>query len=129
MKRHEADMICDLAEYYGIYDYKRVPTRLLGTLLVGLRDDSRIMQAYTGARASKETILLAAALDTLKLLLWSRTEDASKGKNKPSPVAPYYAGFEEPQKKRTDIHAFGSLDDFYKARAEAIERIETNARE
>ena len=122
-------MICDLAETYGILDYRRVPARLLGTLLVGLRDDARIMQAYTGTKASAETILLAACLDTLKLLLWSKTEDATKGRNRPKPIAPFYAGTEPPQQKRNDIQAFSSLDDYYKAKAEAIERIEAeNAR-
>ena len=32
---YESDVICDLAETYQIYDYKRVPGRLLGTLVAG----------------------------------------------------------------------------------------------
>ena len=36
------ELTCDMAETYGIFDIKRVPVRLLATLAVGLRDDSRV---------------------------------------------------------------------------------------
>ena len=39
----EEALICDLAETYGIYDYKSMPLRLISTLASGLRADSRIM--------------------------------------------------------------------------------------
>lgn len=35
-------MICDLAEYYHIYDYKQLPVETLAILVYGLRDNSRI---------------------------------------------------------------------------------------
>ena len=113
-------MICDLAETYGILDYRRVPARLLGTLLIGLRDDSRIMQAYMGTKGSAEMIMLAACLDALKVLLWQRTEDGMKGRNAPKQLAPYYAGTEKPQEKRKDIKTFSSLEEYYRARDEVL---------
>lgn len=117
-------MICDLAETYGILDYRSVPARLLGTLLVGLREDSRLMQAYAGTRGSLEQIMLASLIDSMNLLLWSRTEDGRKGRNKPTRIAPYYLGKEQKKQKRTDIETYSSLDEFYRARQAAIERIE-----
>lgn len=35
-------VICDMAETYGVFDYKTLPVPLLATLACGLRDNSRI---------------------------------------------------------------------------------------
>lgn len=72
-----------MAETYGIYDYRRVPVDLLGTLVAGLREDSRISQKTNRVRASVETILLAEILDRLNTLIWFFSEDGHKGKNRP----------------------------------------------
>jgi hypothetical protein len=72
-----------LAETYGIYDYRRVPVDLLGTLVAGLREDSRISQKTNRVRASVDTILLAEILDRLNTLIWFFSEDGHKGKNRP----------------------------------------------
>lgn len=83
----EDAFICDMAETYQIYDYRRVPCKLLGTLASGLRDSSRIKQKIIGVRAPIETVLLARVLDGVNWLVWSRTKDAEKGRNKPKSVA------------------------------------------
>jgi hypothetical protein len=59
------ELTCDMAETYGIFDIKRVPVKLLATLAVGLRDDSRVMMAKRGALVDTKTILLAKLLDML----------------------------------------------------------------
>ena len=59
------ELTCDMAETYGIFDIKRVPVKLLATLAVGLRDDSRVMMAKRGALVDTKTMLLAKLLDML----------------------------------------------------------------
>lgn len=42
-------VICDLAETYGIYDYRRLPPRTVAVLVSGLREDARIVRKISGA--------------------------------------------------------------------------------
>lgn len=78
--------ICDLAEEYGILDYKALPVQLLATLSVGLRSDSRIKRIMSGTNASLDTMLLAAAVDRLSYLQWYQTEDAQHGRGRPKSI-------------------------------------------
>ena len=83
----EDAFICDMAETYQIFDYEGVPCRLLGTLASGLRDNSRIKQKMAGITTDPKTVLLASCLDTLNILVWMRTEDGQKGRNRPKPIS------------------------------------------
>lgn len=65
LAHHKGELICDLAEYYNILDYRRVPGRTLGTLAVGLRADSRIGMIREGIKASPETLMLVKVYDIL----------------------------------------------------------------
>lgn len=80
-------LICDMAETYQIYDISRVPVPLLGTLAVGLRDDSRIKMKINGVKAGPETMLVANLVDLVQWLVWSKTKDGEHGRNKPKSVA------------------------------------------
>lgn len=61
-------MICDLAETYHILDYRRVPARLLGTLICGLGENSRIQRAMSGQQCTLEALLSAKLLDAVVAL-------------------------------------------------------------
>ena len=63
-------LICDLAETYGIYDYKAMKPSLIATLAVGLPDSSRIMKKYSGLSLSIDQMLLAMIEDSLNGLIW-----------------------------------------------------------
>lgn len=63
-------MICDLAETYQLYDYKRVPARLLGILVAGLRYDSRVEMAKRGEDFSLNSMLLASIADSVNTLIY-----------------------------------------------------------
>lgn len=65
LTHYKSELICDLAEYYGIYDYRSVPGRLLGTLAVGLRADSRVGMAREGIKADPNTFMLVRIYDLL----------------------------------------------------------------
>lgn len=61
-------MICDLAETYHILDYRSVPARLLGTLVCGLGENSRIQRAMSGQQCTLEALLSARLLDAVVAL-------------------------------------------------------------
>ena len=102
-------LACDLAETYGIFDYRALPARLLATLAVGLRDDSRIKRRLSGEKASKTELLLAAMVDRLSLLLWMQTEDGRNSINRPKSILSVIRGEE---KQDGQIAAFDSADSF-----------------
>ena len=79
-------VICDLAETYGILDYKALPVPLLATLCSGLRETSRIKMRLSGMSVPSDVMLLAAAVDKLAWLVWAQTTDGQKGRNRPESV-------------------------------------------
>lgn len=105
----EEDLICDLAETYGIYDYRALPVPLLATLAVGLRDDSRTKMRMLGVKANKTDLLLAAAVDRLSILVWQNTENGRKGINLPKFV---FDSLVDAPEKEGAIQTFNTPDDF-----------------
>lgn len=82
MLRADRDaVICDLAETYGVLDYRALPVPLLAALASGLREDSRIKMSLSGTKAARGEILLAAAVDRLSLLVWSLTKGGDPPKS------------------------------------------------
>lgn len=107
-------LVCDLAETYGIYDMRALPVTTLATLAAGLREDSRIKKKLSGARVGPDTLLLAAIADRLSLLVWSRTEDAQKGRNRPASIVDALTG--KQQNQGGDAVVFDSPEAFEAAR-------------
>lgn len=91
----ENALVCDLAETYGIYDYRSLPLRKVATFSVGLRDNSRIKMKMNGMRIPLNEVLLAAAVDRLSFLLWAKTEDGVNNTNKPKSILDELLGNEE----------------------------------
>ena len=81
----EDALICDLAEAYGIFDYESLPLQTVATLSIGLRGDSRIKMKMIGAELTRSELLQTVIADYLALILWSKTKDGQKGRNKPKP--------------------------------------------
>lgn len=63
-------MICDLAETYGIYDYKALPPSTVAVLAIGLRDNSRVKMKLSGMKLTLEQSLMALILDNVRLSMW-----------------------------------------------------------
>lgn len=101
LAHHEAELTCDLAEYYHIYDRRSVPCRLLGTLAVGLRAESRIGMIREGIKASPETIMLVKLYDLIV------REFSAKGKE-PEPLIKEFII----EQKVSDTRSFRSPEDF-----------------
>lgn len=68
-------LMCDMAETYQIYDMRSLSPRIIAVFACGLGIDSRIMLKKSGSRISLEKMMLAAILDDLNLLLWTRSQE------------------------------------------------------
>ena len=109
-------LICDLAETYGVLDYRELPVETLAALSAGLRENSRIRMKISGERTRADILLLAAAVDRLSFIAWSRTKDAEKGANRPRSIVDILSG----KKDSGDIMAFDTAEEFEEAREEII---------
>lgn len=102
-------LICDLAETYGIYDYRSLPALTVATLSVGLRDDSRIKTKIRGGRAKDNTeVLIGHVYDRLNDILLV----LGAYKKRPDSLAAILQGFEQ----KEEVKSFSSGEDFEKAR-------------
>lgn len=114
----EAALICDFAESYNIFDYKVLPVKTVALLASGLRENSRIKMKLCNQKVPIETILLAAAVDRLTVLLWSNSEDGQKNRNRPKLIAPQLTE----ETTRTEMVMFDSLEAFEKRRKELLQK-------
>lgn len=76
----EDKLICDFAETYHILNYKELSPALAATLLIGLRDDSRVKMHLSGSKVTLDQALLAIISDCLRFIAWTKTRDAKKGR-------------------------------------------------
>ena len=79
----EDELICDLAETYGIYDYEQLPLKTVAALAIGLRDDSRIKMKLSGAKVPTNTLLLAQIADAMNTLVWMSSKDCRNNSKRP----------------------------------------------
>lgn len=103
-------VICDLAENYGIFDYRALPARLLATLAVGLREDSRIKMRMEGQCVPRSELLLAAVLDKLSTIVWFLSEDGQNNVNRPTSMVEVLLG--EPSSQSSTIESFDTAEQF-----------------
>lgn len=107
----EDAMICDLAEYYRIYDYKQLPLETVAILVYGLRDHSRIKMKMTDSRLTVEQTLFAIMADDLNYIAWSKTKDAQANINKPESILERLRNKDVQQ----DCTGFATGEDFMRA--------------
>ena len=113
-------LICDLAETYHIYDYKKLPLTQVAIFAIGLKDDSRIKMKMSGQLVPMETLLLAGISDRLSVLLWRQTKDGQKGRNMPTMVLD---SLTIKKSKDSDMIVFSSGEDYQKTRNEILKNI------
>lgn len=110
----EHSLICDFAETYHVFDYKSLPVRLAATLAAGLREDSRIKLKLADMEVSPDTFLLAAIADRLGIMIWQRTKDGEKNRNRPKSI------IESLKPKKSEVSVFKTGEDFMKAREKLL---------
>lgn len=107
MAENRDALVCDLAETYGIFDYRALPAFQLATLAAGLREDSRIKLRLSGGKVPRSEMLLAAAVDRLSLLVWFLSEE---GTERPKSILDILLG--EEKKDNSDTVGFETGADF-----------------
>ncbi len=117
MNIDEDALQCDFAETYHIYEMRELPLSKAALFAIGLKGDSRIKMKMQNLKHPLETMLLAVAIDRLSLLVWSKTKDGEKGKNRPVSIAKKLYGIEETKK----VIAFTTASDFEKAKQAILE--------
>ena len=107
-------LICDFAEYYGIYDITVYPLRYVATLACGLRADSRIVGKIAGVEEQPPVFLLTAQLlDSVNNLTW-----ALSGEKKHRPPSVVEMLF-----KRKEGKGFDTPAEFEKERARILREV------
>ena len=111
----EDALICDLAETYHILNYRGLSLKLVATLVNGLSEDSRIKRKVAKRRLTLNDALQAATVDRLTQLLWTKTEDAKHGRNKPQSLLD---ALEHPAERQ--YKAFNSIEAFERKREQIM---------
>lgn len=88
--------------------------KLLATLFVGLREESRTKMYLLGAKSTRTDILMAAVVDRLSMLLWMLSEDGKNGINRPKSIISAILGTQEEENK-DKVEAFEKAEDFENA--------------
>ncbi len=100
-------LICDLAETYGIYDYKAMKPSLVATLAVGLPESSRVMRKYSKLTLTIDQMLLAMIEDSLNGLIWGL--GGKKSRKRPKSI---FKMLTEPKKEKDELMTFRTPEDF-----------------
>lgn len=120
LKLDEDAVICDLAEIYGIYDYKRLPATKVAIFVLGLRPNARIMLKASKSKLPLDSLLLAGILDRLSIILWQKTKDGQHNRNRPQSITDQLLG--KDTHKRSEV-AFESGIDFERERQRILGQI------
>lgn len=112
------ELMCDLAQYYGIYDMDALPVRTLAGLSYGLPPESRVMMRVSGAKIPIQTALLAGIMDRMSLLVWMKTKNARHKINKPKSVLSELLR----EKPKDRIVSYRSAEEFEAARERLIRK-------
>ena len=121
LRTDETALICDLAETYGVLDWKALPLKTAAALSAGLRDNSRIKMKLSGQKIDCETVLLAAIADRLSMLVWFRTIDGVNNRNRPESILTRLIGDDQEQEEK-DFRVFRTPEEFEAARRRALNR-------
>ncbi len=100
--------ICDMAETYGVFNYRGLPLSLVATLSSGLRNNSRIRMKMDDAKVEFNTLMIAAMVDQLSFLAWTKTKNAEDGMNKPESIVKSILG----EKKDSQYETFETEKEF-----------------
>lgn len=108
----EDSLICDLAQYYHVLDYRSMTVESVATLAAGLPEDSRIMRKLYNQNISKSELMLAAIYDDLNFYLYSMTQNAKHGINRPASIVEKWLNITE----QKETMAFDSVNSYEKAK-------------
>lgn len=105
-------------EYYHIIEIERLPLKKVTSLFFGLPQNSRTKSKLNGLTVPLDTFLLAQQVDALNMLVWTKTKDAEKGRNKPKSISESFL-IKDIEK---DVRGFETGSDFERALQKIKER-------
>ena len=114
----EDALTCDFQQYYNL-NLSSIMSNDLGRASVlawGLPQESRIKRLLSGQPVDDTTLLLAYMVDDLNFLVWARTKDGEKNKNRPKSIV-------EALYKEKEIDGYKDVDEYEKTRAKLIKDI------
>lgn len=121
MATDEDALTCDFAETYHVYDFRALPAETAAALAAGLPKDSRVLRRLSGSELTLTETLLAAGVDLLHLILWTKTKDAEKGRNRPQSILTTLTG--GARKKGQSVRGFDTPEEFLNAYKRALEEV------
>ena len=83
----EDALVCDLAETYGVFNYRALPLRTVATLCFGLSVNSRVRSRQMGLSVPLNTFLEAQTVDAIRMLCWLNSMDGEKNQNRPDTIS------------------------------------------
>ena len=117
LRAYKKEIICDLAQYYNIYDYHSYKPSYIYILVDGLQDNSRFKLKLNGMKTTTDTMLSAIACDYLAKLWWAKTEEAEKGRNKQIAILKQLI---EDNVDKNEKDGFNSVEEFNNARSRLL---------
>ena len=121
----EDKLIGDLAEYYGVYDYKSLPPSLVASLTVALRPESRVMMHLSKSKLTMDQTLKVLMVDNLRILVWQKTKSGQKGRRRPKALLEQILG--KQKKNKDELEKFSSIEAFERWRlSKQIKRSDNN---
>lgn len=108
-----------MAETYHVLNWRELPLKTAAILASGLHEDCRSLRKLRGQKIRADQLWQLAVLDELRLLFWSRTKDAEKGKNQPKSLLKAVLDSDE---QNTAVTGFLTPEQFEARRKEIIAR-------
>lgn len=118
LANYEHELICDMAQYYQIRDWKKLPLETAAILACGLPSDSRVVRAVNNQKVDIDVLLTAVIADRLTQLVWFQTKDGHKHRNKPKSFVKMLTQTTKQQKQE---RSFSSSAEFEAERKRLIE--------
>lgn len=107
-----------MMQYYRISDWKEYPVETAAIYACGLPTESRVVRALTNQKIGIDTMLNAIIADRLTQLVWFKTKDGRKHRNKPKSLVKMLTS---DKTTKTSEQTFKSGEDFEEARRRIIE--------
>lgn len=82
----------------------------MATLVLGLREDSRIKKKIAGNNLTTEQMLMALMVDNLQFLSWTKTKSAQKNTNRPESLFNKLMGIDK--KQNDELNCFETPEEF-----------------
>lgn len=108
---NEDSLICDFAQYYGIYDMEsQITCSTAAILACGLPPESRVMRKMSNSPISTTDTILAGIFDSLNNLMYMM---AGKKRQRPKSLLDKLLNSEKKKrKKQENVVSFSSPEEF-----------------